>query len=404
LLLHEKPFGGINGSGKHNNWSLGTDTGVGLLTPGKTPEENLQFITFLVNILMAVYKNNALLKASIMTANNAHRLGANEAPPAIVSAFLGTQITAVLEKMENSTTDEAIIMDDKKALSLGIPHIPEVMLDNTDRNRTSAFAFTGNRFEFRAVGSSANCSSAMIVLNTAVGAQLIEFKTAVDAKIASGIAKEKAIFEVLKEYIKISKPIRFDGNGYSEEWKIEAAKRGLDCETSVPEILKAYTSDSSVELFTKTGVLSETELHARNEVKWETYTKKIQIEARVLGDLCMNHIIPVVTKYQSLLIDNVSKLFTIYSTEKANELGAMNKALIEEISERLSNVKANVDAMIEARKLANKIEHEYDKAVAYHDIIFPYFDIIRYDVDKLELIVDNELWPLPKYRELLFIR
>jgi glutamine synthetase len=244
----------------------------------------------------------------------------------------------------------------------------------------------------------------MIVLNTAVGAQLIEFKTAVDAKIASGIAKEKAIFEVLKEYIKISKPIRFDGNGYSEEWKIEAAKRGLDCETSVPEILKAYTSDSSVELFTKTGVLSETELHARNEVKWETYTKKIQIEARVLGDLCMNHIIPVVTKYQSLLIDNVSKLFTIYSTEKANELGAMNKALIEEISERLSNVKANVDAMIEARKLANKIEHEYDKAVAYHDIIFPYFDIIRYDVDKLELIVDNELWPLPKYRELLFIR
>ncbi len=404
LLLHEKPFAGVNGSGKHNNWSLGTDTGVGLLTPGKTPEENLQFITFLVNTLMAVYKNNALLKASIMTANNAHRLGANEAPPAIVSAFLGTQITAVLDKMEKSTTDEAIVMDAKKRLSLGIPHIPEVLLDNTDRNRTSPFAFTGNRFEFRAVGSSANCSSALIALNTAVAAQLVEFKTAVDAKIAAGTAKEKAIFEVLKDYIKISKPIRFDGNGYSEEWKIEAAKRGLDCETSVPEILKAYTTKQSIELFAKTGVLSETELHARNEVKWETYTKKIQIEARVLGDLCMNHIIPVVTKYQSLLLDNVSKIYAIYPAEKAAELAAMNKSLIEEISERISHIKNNVDAMIQARKSSNKIDHEYDKAKAYHDLVFPYFDKIRYDVDKLELIVDNQMWTLPKYRELMFIR
>lgn len=404
LLLHEKPFAGVNGSGKHNNWSLCTDTGVGLLTPGKTPEENLQFITFLVNSLMAVYKNNALLKASIMTANNAHRLGANEAPPAIVSAFLGTQITAVLNKMEESTSDEAIVMDAKKRLSLGIPHIPEVLLDNTDRNRTSPFAFTGNRFEFRAVGSSANCSSALIALNSAMAAQLTEFKEEVDAKIASGKTKEKAIFEVLKEYIKISKPIRFDGNGYSDEWKVEAAKRGLDCETSVPEIYKAYTTPESVAMFAKTGVLSEKELHARNEVKWETYTKKIQIEARVLGDLCMNHIIPVVTKYQSLLLDNVAKIYAIYPADQAAELAGMNKCLIEEIARRITNIKNNVDAMIEARKIANKIEHEYDKAKAYHDEVFPYFDKIRYEVDKLELIVDNEMWTLPKYRELLFIR
>jgi len=312
LLLHEKPFAGINGSGKHNNWSLGTDTGVGLLTPGKTPAENLQFITFLVNILMAVYKNNALLKASIMTAQNAHRLGANEAPPAIISAFLGKQITAVLDKLENSTSDEAIVMSDKKQLSLGIAHIPEVLLDNTDRNRTSPFAFTGNRFEFRAVGSSANCSSSMATLNAAVAAQLTEFKQAVDAKIAAGTTEQSAIFEILKEYIKISKPIRFDGNGYSEEWKVEAAKRGLDCETSVPEIYKVFTSEQSVKMFTSTGVLTEKELHARNEVKWETYTKWIQIEARVLGDLSMNHIIPLATKYQSFLLDNVCKIKTVF--------------------------------------------------------------------------------------------
>lgn len=404
LLLHEKPFAGVNGSGKHNNWSLGTDTGVGLLTPGKTPEENLQFITFLVNTLMAVYKNNALLKAAIMTANNAHRLGANEAPPAIVSAFLGSQITAALDKLENSTAEEAIVMADKQILKLGIPHIPEVLLDNTDRNRTSPFAFTGNRFEFRAVGSSANCSSAMIVLNTAVAAQLIEFKTAVDSKIASGTTKEKAIFEVIKEYIKISKPICFDGNGYSDEWKVEAASRGLNCETSVPEIYKAYTTPQSIALFGKVGVLSEKELHARNEVKWETYTKKIQIEARVLGDLCMNHIIPVVTKYQSLLLDNVSKIYAIYPADQAAQLSAMNKSLIEEIATRITNIKNNVDEMIQARKVANKMEHEYEKAKAYHDEVFPYLDQIRYDVDKLELIVDNEMWTLPKYRELLFIR
>lgn len=403
LLLHEKPFAGVNGSGKHNNWSLGTDTGVGLFTPGKTPQENLQFVTYLVNTLMAVYKNNALLKASIMTAQNAHRLGANEAPPAIVSAFLGSDLTVVLDKIENSDAEEDIIMDEKTALCLGIAHIPLVMLDNTDRNRTSPFAFTGNRFEFRAVGSSANCSSAMIALNTAVAAQLIEFKAEVDAKMAAGISKEKAIFDILKAYIKTSKPIRFNGNGYSEEWKIEAGKRGLDCETSVPEIYKAYLTEQSVEMFAKTGVLSEKELHARNEVKWEMYTKKLQIEARVLGDLCLNHIIPVSTRYQSMLLDNVSKIKALYP-EKFESLAGMNSKLIEEIALHLSAIKTNVDAMVEERKVANKIEHEYDKAIAYHDKVIPYFDVIRYHVDKLELIVDDEMWTLPKYRELLFIR
>ena len=404
VLLHEKPFAGINGSGKHNNWSLGTDTGVGLLTPGKTPEENLQFITFLVNILMAVYKNNAILKASIMTAQNAHRLGANEAPPAIVSAFLGTQISAVLDKLENSTSDEAIVMDAKKRLSLGIAHIPEVLLDNTDRNRTSPFAFTGNRFEFRAVGSSANCSSAMATLNTAVAAQLVEFKATIDAKIAAGATKQSAIFEVIKSYIKESKAIRFDGNGYSDTWKVEAAKRGLDCETSVPEIYKAYTTPETVKLFESMGVLIEKELHARTEVKWETYTKWIQIEARVLGDLSMNHIIPLATRYQSFLLDNVSKIKTVFTGEKADKLSTLDTALIVEIGERIATIKNAVDDMVDTRRQVNKIEHEYEKAVAYHDKVLPYFDIIRYNTDKLEMIIDDEMWTLPKYRELLFIR
>jgi glutamine synthetase len=404
LLLHEKPFAGINGSGKHNNWSLGTDTGVGLFTPGKTPEENLQFVTFLVNTLMAVFKNNALLKASISSATNAHRLGANEAPPAIISAFLGTQLTTILDTLEKSTTEQAIVVNEKKKLSLGIAHIPEVLLDNTDRNRTSPFAFTGNRFEFRAVGSSANCSSAMTALNTAVAAQLKEFKASVDSKIKTGASKDKAIFEVLKEYIKISKPIRFDGNGYSDEWKEEAKVRGLDCETSVPDILKAYTSEESIKLFTSTKVLTEVELHARNEVKWELYTKKIQIEARVLGDLAVNHIIPIATRYQSLLLDNLYKIKKIYPEEKAKELSAIDSSLVEEISKHIATIKKNVDDMVDARRVANRIEHEYDKAIAYHDAVLPYFDVIRYHADKLELIVDDEMWTLPKYRELLFIR
>ncbi len=403
VLLHEKPFSGVNGSGKHCNFSLGTDTGVGLFTPGKNSEENLQFVTFLVNTLMAVYKNNALLKASIMSANNAHRLGANEAPPAIISVFLGTQISSILDTLEVSNSKEAIIVDAKKKMKLGVAHIPEVLVDNTDRNRTSPFAFTGNRFEFRAVGASANCSSAMIALNSVVAAQLKEFKMSVDARIAAGESKETAIFEILKQYIKESKSIRFDGNGYSDSWKEEARERGLDCETSVPLIFDAYTSEASKQLFAETNVFSEKELHARNEVKWEIYTKKVQIEARVLGDLAINHIIPVATRYQSLLLDNVYKIKALYDTQKANELSAMDSQLIEQISAHICGIKTNVDAMVEARKRANRIESERAKAIAYHDTVLPFFDIIRTHSDKLELIIDNEVWPLPKYRELLFI-
>lgn len=295
-------------------------------------------------------------------------------------------------------------MDSKKKMKLGVAHIPEVLLDNTDRNRTSPFAFTGNRFEFRAVGSSANCSCAMIAVNSAVAAQLVEFKTEVDSKIAAGISKEKAIFDVIKEYIKITKPIRFDGNGYSDAWKEEAKKRGLDCEKSVPVIYDAYLKPESVEMFSKVGVFTETELKARNEVKWDTYTKKIQIEARVLGDLVMNHIIPVATRYQSLLLDNVYKMTQVYDKAKAENLSAHDTALIEQLSDGISLIKSKVEEMIEARKVANKIESEREKAVAYHDTIVPFFDVIRYNVDKLELIVDDEMWTLPKYRELLFIR
>ena len=404
VLLHEKPFAGINGSGKHNNWSLGTDTGVGLLTPGKTPQENLQFVTFMVNILTAVYKNNALLKASVMTAQNAHRLGANDAPPAIISAFLGTQLSQLLDKIENAEFEDGIALDDKKKMQLGIGSIPEVFVDNTDRNRTSPFAFTGNRFEFRAVGSSANCASAMIALNTAVAAQLKEFKAKVDEKIAAGQSKEKAIFEVIKEYIKLSKPIRFDGNGYSDEWKAEAAKRGLDCETSVPKIYDAYTTKESVELFTKTGVFTEKELQARNEVKWDTYTKKIQIEARVLGDMIISSVIPVATKYQSLLLDSVTKMETVFGKEKAMKLSEKTLQSIEQISGHIAVLENSVEDMVNARKVANKIESEKDKAIAYHDTVLPFFDTIRYHADKLELLIDDEMWPLPKYRELLFIR
>jgi len=404
LLLHEKPFAGINGSGKHSNWSLGTDTGIGLLTPGKTPEENLRFITFVVNVLLAIYRNNALLKASIMTAQNAHRLGANEAPPAIISVFLGSQISSVLDNLENSTSDQAIVMDPKKGMKLGIAKIPEVLLDNTDRNRTSPFAFTGNRFEFRAVGSSANCSPAMIVLNSIVAAQLVEFKQTVDAKIAAGISKEQAIFEVMKQYIIESKPIRFDGNGYSDEWRVEAKKRGLDDEGSVPVTYDAYTTSKSIRLFESIKVFSERELYARNEVKWDTYTKKIQIEARVLGDLVMNHIIPVATRYQSALLDNVYKIHQVYDKKKATKLSAHDKATIEEISDHIAFIKSKTEEMVEARKVANRMDDERSKAVAYHDKVFPYFDEIRHHVDKLELMVDDKLWTLPKYRELLFVR
>jgi glutamine synthetase len=403
LLLHEKPFAGVNGSGKHNNWSLCTDTGIGLFTPGKSPHDNLLFVTFLVNTLLAVYKHNALLKASIMSANNAHRLGANEAPPAIISVFLGKQISAVLGKIENSSEDDEISVDELKMMKLGVAHIPEVLIDNTDRNRTSPFAFTGNRFEFRAVGSSANCSSAMTALNSVVAAQLVEFKKELDKKTEKGMKLETAIFETLRHYIKESKAIRFEGNGYSEEWKKEAGKRGLDCETSVPLIYDAYTTPQSIEVFESLGVLSEKELHARNEVKWETYTKKIQIEGRVLGDLCMNHIIPVATEYQTMLLDNIYKMKSVFDEEKFEKLSKEDAAIIEEIADHITAINRNVYEMVEARKVANKIEDAREKAIAYHDTVETYFSKIRYHVDKLELIVDNRMWTLPKYRELLFI-
>lgn len=403
LLLHEKPFAGVNGSGKHNNWSLCTDTGIGLFTPGKSPHDNLLFVTFLVNTLLAVYKHNALLKASIMSANNAHRLGANEAPPAIISVFLGKQISAVLDKIENSSEDDEISVDELKMMKLGVAHIPEVLIDNTDRNRTSPFAFTGNRFEFRAVGSSANCSSAMTALNSVVAAQLVEFKKDLNKKTEKGMKLETAIFETLRHYIKESKAIRFEGNGYSEEWKKEAGKRGLDCETSVPLIYDAYTTTQSIEVFESLGVLSEKELHARNEVKWETYTKKIQIEGRVLGDLCMNHIIPVATEYQTMLLDNIYKMKSVFDEEKFEKLSKEDAAIIEEIADHITAINRNVYEMVEARKVANKIEDAREKAIAYHDTVETYFSKIRYHVDKLELIVDNRMWTLPKYRELLFI-
>ena len=404
VLLHEKPFKGVNGSGKHNNWSLGTDTGVLLMAPGKTAEENLRFITFIVNTLMAVYRHNGLLKASIMSATNAHRLGANEAPPAIISSFLGDQLSKVLDHMEESSSDDLVSLGGKHGMKLDIPQIPELLIDNTDRNRTSPFAFTGNRFEFRAVGSEANCASAMIALNTAVAEQLIIFKSEVDALIEKGEPNVSAIVQVLRKYIKECKPIRFDGNGYSEEWKEEAARRGLDCETSCPVIFDNYLKPESIRMFESTGVMTRKELEARNEVKWETYTKKIQIEARVLGDLVMNHIVPVATEYQSKLIDNVFKMKGLFAEDEAASLSAENIALIKKIAEHTSYIKEHVDAMVAARKVANKIADEREKAIAYHDTIAPMLEQIRYHIDKLELIVDDQMWTLPKYRELLFIR
>ena len=404
LLLHEKPFKGVNGSGKHNNWSLGTDTGVLLMAPGKTAEDNLRFITFIVNTLMAVYHHNGLLKASIMSATNAHRLGANEAPPAIISSFLGKQLTQVLDHIEESGNDDLVSLAGKQGMKLDIPQIPELLIDNTDRNRTSPFAFTGNRFEFRAVGSEANCASAMIALNAAVAEQLARFKQDVDALIEKGEPKISAIIEIIRCYIKECKPVRFDGNGYSDEWKAEAARRGLDCETSCPLIFDNYLKPASIAMFESTGVMTRKELEARNEVKWETYTKKIQIEARVLGDLAMNHIIPVATEYQSKLIDNVYKMKELFPAEKASQLSAENMKLIEEIARRTIFITEHVNAMVEARKVANKIESEREKAIAYHDTIAPMLEEIRYHIDKLELIVDNQMWTLPKYRELLFIR
>ena len=412
VLLHEKPFAGINGSGKHNNWSLSTDNGILLHAPGKTPEANLRFATFIVETLMGVYKHNGLLKASIMSATNAHRLGANEAPPAIVSSFLGKQVSELLDHIETADKD-FLAMAGKQGLKMDIPEIPELLIDNTDRNRTSPFAFTGNRFEFRAVGSEANCASAMIALNSAVAEALVDFKKRVDARIpefekklagTEHSAKFHAIIDVLREDIKTCKPIRFDGNGYSDEWVAEAEKRGLDVEKSCPKIFERYLDEASIKMFESLGVMTKKELEARNEVKWETYTKKIQIEARVLGDLSMNHIIPVATSYQSQLLKNVENMVSVFPVDKAEKLNARNIKIIEEIAERTSAIEKGVEELVNARKLANKIDDEHDKAIAYHDTVEPKLDEIRYQIDKLELIVSDELWTLPKYRELLFIR
>lgn len=404
VLLHEKPFAGINGSGKHNNWSLSTDTGTLLHAPGKTPEENLRFVTFVVETLMGVYRHNGLLKASIMSATNAHRLGANEAPPAIISSFLGKQLSELLDHIEKSDKDDLFNMTGKLGMKLDIPEIPELLIDNTDRNRTSPFAFTGNRFEFRAVGSEANCASGMITLNTAVAEALVNFKRRVDSLIEKGQDKTAAIIDVLREDIKTCKPIRFDGNGYSEEWVAEAKRRGLDCETSCPVIFDNYLTEDSVKMFETMNVMTRKELEARNEVKWDTYTKRIQIEARVMGDITMNHIVPVATHYQSQLAKNVQNMRQIFPTEKADKLCARNIKLIEEIAERTQAIETGVEELVNARKVANKIENEREKAIAYHDTVEPKMGKIRYQIDKLELIVSDELWTLPKYRELLFIR
>ena len=421
VLLHEKPFDGINGSGKHNNWSLSTDTGILLHAPGKTDasdaeataNETLRFVTFIVETLMAVYKHNGLLKASIMSATNAHRLGGNEAPPAIISSFLGTQLTELLDKIERGETSE---VKGKKNLQIDIPQIPDLIIDNTDRNRTSPFAFTGNRFEFRAPGSSVNCASAMIALNAAMAEALTSFKQRVDQKIAEfalrpeytkgtgHTAKFHAIVEVLRDDIKTCKPVRFDGNGYSGEWVNEAAKRGLDVEKSCPVIFERYLDESSVKMFESTKVMNRKELEARNEVKWEMYVKTVQIEARVLGDLAMNHIIPVSTHYQSQLIKNVQGMKDVFPQDKAERLSSRNMKLIEEIAERTEKIEQLVEDLTEARRIANRIESIHERAIQYHDTVCPHMESIRKEIDKLEMIVEDGLWTLPKYRELLFIR
>ncbi len=412
-LLHEKPFAGINGSGKHNNWSLSTDTGILLHGPGKTPLDNLRFVTFIVESLMAVYRHNGLLKASIISATNVHRLGAAEAPPAIVSSFLGKEISDLLEHLETSTDDEAtldgrresqlISLSGKQTLSLDIPQIPELTQDNTDRNRTSPFAFTGNRFEFRAVGSQQNCAASMIVLNTAMAEALTNFKKRVDALISEGLEPMKAILRIVREDIKTCKPIRFDGNGYSEAWKQEAARRGLDVETSAPIILDQYLKPETIKMFEEMNVLSKAELEARNEIKLDTYIKKVQIEARIFGDICMNHIIPVATRYQTQLIDNVHRMKQIFPAEVADPLNSTNLSLIKQMGEHNAFIIENVERLIEARRVANRIKDGRERAIAYHDTVAPLIEQIRYHVDHLELIVDDELWPLPKYREMLFI-
>jgi len=402
VLLHEKPFDGVNGSGKHNNWSISTDTGVLLFAPGKTPEENLRFVCFIVETLMAVYRHNGLLKASIMSATNAHRLGGNEAPPAIISSFLGTQVSQLLDNIEGNSS--LFTLHSSPMKELDIPQIPDLIVDNTDRNRTSPFAFTGNRFEFRAPGSSVNCASAMIALNAAVAEALTSFRQRVEQRMANGSDRQSAIVDVLRDDIRTCRPVRFDGNGYSEEWVKEAGRRGLDVEKSCPVIFEHYLDEQTIQLFESTKVMNRKELKARNEVKWETYVKTVQIEARVLGDMAMNHIIPVATHYQSQLIKNVQGMKDVFSTERAERLSARNMKLIEEIAERTERIERLVEELTDARRVANRIESIHQRAIAYHDTVCPHMEAIRNETDHLEMIVEDGLWTLPKYRELLFIR
>lgn len=402
VLHHEKPFKDINGSGKHNNWSLATNTGVNLLAPGTNPKTNLQFLVFLVNTIKAVYNHADLLTASIASAGNVYRLGASEAPPAIISVFIGSQMTEMLEQIEKKVTNKKMTPGEKIELKLNVIKVPRILLDNTDRNRTSPFAFTGEKFEFRAIGASANCADAMTVLNSAMAEQLKDFKKNVDKLINKGVKKDEAIFQTLRQYIIDSKPIRFEGNNYSEEWKEEAEGRGLKNVTNLPEALDAYRTDKSVTLFTSLGIMIEKEIEARTNVKLDTYTKKIQIESRVLGDLVMNKIIPVAIKYQTSLVENVKGLKALFSENEFKKLAGARIEMIKVISTHISEIKDKVHEMTEARKAANKIENEREKAMEYSKIVGPYLESIRYHVDQLELIVDDEMWPLPKYRELLF--
>ena len=403
VLFHEKPFGGVNGSGKHCNWSLGTNTGVNLLAPGKNPYHNLQFVTFLVNVLKAVHRHNGLLKASIASATNAHRLGGHEAPPAIISVFLGTQINEALDQIEHADVDKGIIINAKKEMKLGVGNIPEILLDNTDRNRTSPFAFTGNRFEFRAVGSSANCGAAVLALNATVAEQLNLFREEVDALIAKGEAKERALFTVIKRYLKECRDIRFDGNGYSEEWQQEAERRGLDIETSVPVMIDQYLREESVQMFGSTGVLNRAELLARSEVKWENYSMKLQIESRVLGDLVINHIIPAAKRYQNVLLQKVVGVKQVFNESDAAALNEQDMQLIRRIENHAGAIVARVEEMNRERAHANHIDNQRERAITFHDKVVPLMENVRSHVDDLEMVIDDQLWPLPKYRELLFI-
>lgn len=404
VLLHEKPYSGVNGSGKHNNWSMMTNTGKNLLSPGKTPKSNLQFLTFLVNTVKAVHDHADLLRASIALPGNRHRLGANEAPPAIISVFLGKQLNEVLDDLESRVSNKKMTPDEKAELKLDIGKIPEILLDNTDRNRTSPFAFTGNRFEFRAVGSSANCASPMICLTSAVANQLKQFSKDVEKLINKNVKRDEAIFQVLKRYIIESKRIRFEGNGYGQEWRDEAERRGLSNITDVPEALKAFISPTSIDLFSKNHVLSHRELEARYEIRLETYVKKIQIEARVLGDIARNHIIPTAIKYQNVLIENVRGLKELIPNNEFYDVAGYQLQTIKKISEHIYFLKNKIEELVEHRKAANVMEDMVEKAAAYSKNVQPYLDDIRNDIDKLEQIVDDEYWPLPKYRELLFTR